>query len=129
MSATNLRYGYLIYSVDLEVDGQKFLTASRLPLVDIMYTLSLSVHDLSSDGAAEIDFTENSYMIRLRLQEGKVKFTPSLGAGPEAPECALANYVAAVQEFVTSGISHLVGKYPDIANNQVMSEMRGLAGM
>ncbi|GGX84830.1 hypothetical protein [Streptomyces fructofermentans] len=129
VSATDLRYGYFIYPVDFKVGGQEFLTAAQLPLVDIMYTLSLSVRDLGSNGSAEIDFTENSYVIRIKLQDSRVKFTPSHGAGAVAPECDLAEYVSEVQEFVTSGISHLVGGYPVFEDNRVIDEMKELAEM
>jgi hypothetical protein len=128
-SATNLRYGYFEYPVDFKVGEQAFLSVAPTPLVDIMFTLAYSLQTLRSDGSAEIDFTENSYVIRLQLEGDRVRFTPSHRAAPVPPECPLADYAKETRAFITSGIEWLVNRYPAIGGNPALSELRELAGV
>ncbi|MGP4088499.1 hypothetical protein [Streptomyces sp. KR55] len=128
-SATNLRYGYFAYPVDFTVDGHAFLSAAPTPLVDIMFTLAYSLQELKANGSAEIDFTENSYVIRLELDGDRVKFTSSHGAPPVAPQCPFEEYVAAARAFVAAGIEWLVNHHPAIGNNPALRELRELAGV
>jgi hypothetical protein len=128
-SATNLRYGYFAYSVDFKVGPHAFLSASSIPLVDIMFTLAYSLQELQSNGSAEIDFTENSYVIRLVLNGDQVQFTSSRGGPPVAPQCPFGEYVAAARAFITAGIEHLVHHHPAIGDNPALRELREIAGV
>ncbi|MFI8894538.1 hypothetical protein [Streptomyces paradoxus] len=129
LSATDLRYGFFDYPVDFIVDGHAFLAASRTPLVDIMFTLGLSLHGLRTAGSAEIDFTENSYVIRLERAGDQVRFTASYGAPTPSPRCSLDAYTSAVRSFVADGVEYLERHHPALARNPAMQELRELAGI
>ncbi|MGW6056511.1 hypothetical protein [Streptomyces sp. NPDC055189] len=129
LSATDLRYGYFECTVVFKVAEQELLAGAGTPLVDIMFTLAYSLKTLHSGGAADIDFTENTYVIHVELAGDRVRFTPSYNAGPVAPECLLADYEVAVRSFVTSGITWLVQQYPAIERNPALGRLRELAGL
>lgn len=126
-SATNLRYGYFEYPVDFKVGPHAFLSAAPTPLVDIMFTVAYSLQELQSNGSAEIDFTESSYVIRLVLDGDQVKFTSSHRAPSVAPQCPFAEYAATVRAFVTAGIECLERHHPAIGGNPALRELRELA--
>jgi hypothetical protein len=126
LSATDLRYGWFAFPVDFEVGGHAFLSASREPLVDIMFSLAHSLHTLCSRGSAEIDFTENSYVIRLRRDGEDVEFTSSYAAPAVAPRCPVQEYVEGVCAFVGTGVEWLVEHRPALAENPALHELRAL---
>jgi hypothetical protein len=94
-----------------------------------MFTLAYSLQELQSNGSAEIDFTENSYVIRLVLNGDQVQFTSSRGGPPVAPQCPFGEYVAAARAFITAGIEHLVHHHPAIGDNPALRELREIAGV
>ncbi|MFJ1961829.1 hypothetical protein [Streptomyces massasporeus] len=126
ISATDLRYSFFEYPVDFIVDDHTFLSREEVPLVDIMFTLGRSLESLRSAGAAEIDFTENSYVIHLELVGDRVRFTSSHRAPAVPPECPFDDYAAAVRTFITSGVARLVENRPALAENPVLDELRAL---
>jgi hypothetical protein len=126
LSATDLRYGWFAYQIDFKVGGHAFLSATREPLVDIMFTLAYTLQELRAGGSAEIDFTENSYVIHLELAGDRVRFTSSHRAPAVPPECPFDDYAAAVRAFVASGIACLVENRPALAENPVLDELRAL---
>lgn len=129
LSATDLRYGFFEYPVDFTVDGHAFLSAARLPLIDIMFTLGHSLESLSSVGAAEIDFTENSYVIRLALAGDQVQFTSTRGVPTPPPSCSLDAYVSRVLSFITEGVEYLERHHPALTRNPAMASLRERAGV
>ncbi|MFI5663545.1 hypothetical protein [Streptomyces sp. NPDC051684] len=128
LTATDLRYGFFEYPVDLTVEGHAFLSASRPPLIDIMFTLGHSLHGLRTDGSASIDFTENTYMIHLERTREQVLFSASHGAATPRPSCSFAAFTSEVRSFITKGLAYLEPRYPALARNPAMSELRVLAG-
>ncbi|MEW2811271.1 hypothetical protein AB0929_29925 [Streptomyces massasporeus] len=126
ISATDLRYAFFAYPVDFIVDGHTFLSREEIPLVDIMFTLGRSLERLRSAGVAEIDFTENSYVIHLELVGDRVRFSSSHRAPAVPPECPFDGYAAAVRAFVASGVACLVESHPALAENPVLDELRAL---
>ncbi|MFK4066811.1 hypothetical protein [Streptomyces sp. NPDC029674] len=127
--ATNLRYGYFDYPVDFRVSSHAFLSASSTPLLDIMFTLAHSLRELRSRGSAEIDFTENSYVIRLAIDADQVRFTSSHRAPSAPPRCPLEEYATAARAFITRGTEYLVTHHPPLGDNPALSELRDLAGL
>lgn len=126
LSATDLRYGWFAYQIDFKVGGHAFLSATREPLVDIMFTLAYSLQELRADGSAQINFTENSYVIHLELVGDRVRFTSSHRTPAVPPECQFEDYTAAVRAFVASGVAYLVESRPALAENPVLDELRAL---
>ncbi|MEW2810879.1 hypothetical protein AB0929_27865 [Streptomyces massasporeus] len=126
LSTTDLRYAFFEYPVDFIVDGHAFLTAARPPLIDIMFTLGRSLQSLRSTGAADIDFTENTYVIRLQLVGDRVRFTSSHRAPAVPPEWPVEDYAAAVRAFVATGMACLVENHPALAENPALDELRAL---
>ncbi|MEU0243294.1 hypothetical protein ABZ192_03055 [Streptomyces sp. NPDC006235] len=128
LSATDLRYAFFEYPVDFIVDGHAFLSAARLPLIDIMFTLGYSLQSLRSTGTAEIDFTENTYVIRLQLIGDQVHFTSTpRGVPTPHPSCSFNEYVSGVRSFITDGVEYLEHRYPALARNPAMNSLRELA--
>ncbi|MFI2715740.1 hypothetical protein ACH5AI_05230 [Streptomyces collinus] len=126
LSATDLRYGFFSYPVDFIVEGHAFLSAARPPLTDIMFTSARSLHSLRDTGSAEIDFTENTYVIRLERAGDQVRFTPSYNAPTPRPRCSFDAYLSGVRSFVTDGVEYLEMRYPALAVNPAMHELRAL---
>ncbi|MFD5229120.1 hypothetical protein ACFWJ5_11405 [Streptomyces qaidamensis] len=126
LSATDLRYGFFEYPVDFIVEGHAFLSAARPPLADIMFTSAHSLHSLRAAGSAEIDFTENTYVIRLELAGDQVRFTASHNAPTPRPHCSFDAYISGVRSFVTDGVEYLEMRYPALADNPAMHELRAL---
>ncbi|MFD5131953.1 hypothetical protein [Streptomyces olindensis] len=112
LTATDLRYGFFDYPVDFTVDGHAFLAGTRTPLVDIMFTVGRSLHGLRTEGSAEIDFTENTYVIRLERAGDQVRFTASYGSPTPPPRCSLDAYTAEARSFVTGGVEYLERHHP-----------------
>ncbi|MEV7082151.1 hypothetical protein AB0N88_27015 [Streptomyces sp. NPDC093516] len=129
LTATDLRYGFFEYPVDFTVDGHAFLAAAHTPLVDLMFTVGHSLHGLRTEGAATIDFTENTYVIRLELVGDRVRFTASHDAPAPAPGCPLDTYVCEARRFVTDGVEYLERQHPALARNPAMAALRELAGV
>ncbi|WP_327668651.1 MULTISPECIES: hypothetical protein [unclassified Streptomyces] len=129
LTPTDLRYGFFEYPVDLTVEGHAFLSAARPPLIDIMFTLGLSLQSLRTDGSAQIDFTENTYVISLELVGDQVQFTSTRGVPTPTPSCSVDAYTSEVRSFITSGLEHLETQYPALARNSAMHELRVLAGL
>ncbi len=127
LTATDLRYGFFDYPVDFTVDGHAFLAGTRTPLVDIMFTVGRSLHGLRTEGSAEIDFTENTYVIRLERAGDQVRFTASYGAPTPPPRCSLDAYTAEARSFVTGGVEYLERHHPALARNPAMASLRELA--
>ncbi|MEW2611543.1 hypothetical protein AB0937_15350 [Streptomyces sp. NPDC047880] len=122
-----MRYGFFEYPVDFVVGGHAFLSAARPPLTDIMFTLGYSLEDLRSVGAAEIDFTENSYVIRLRRAGDQVQFTSTRGVPMPHPSCSFDAYAAEARAFITGGVEYLERRHPALARNPAMTSLRELA--
>lgn len=129
LTATDLRYGLFEYPVDLTVEGHAFLSGARPPLIDIMFTLGLSLQSLRTDGSAQIDFTENTYVISLELAGNQVQFTSTRGVPTPTPSCSLDAYTSEVRSFIANGLEHLEAQYPALAQNPATSELRALAGL
>ncbi|WP_244176911.1 hypothetical protein [Streptomyces albus] len=103
LSATDLRYGFFEYPVDLIVDGHAFLSAARPPLIDIMFTLGRSLQSLRSAGAAKVDFTDNTYVIRMQLVGRQIEFTSTpRGVPTPHPSCSFDEYVSEVRSSPTA---------------------------
>lgn len=127
LSATDLRYEFFEYPIDFIVDGHAFLSAARPPLIDIMFTLGYSLQSLRSAGAAEIDFTEDAYVIRLQLVGNQVEFTSTPGGVPTPhPSCSFDEYVSGVRSFITDGVEYLELHHPALARNPAMRSLREL---
>ncbi|MEC7051352.1 hypothetical protein RFN57_03395 [Streptomyces violaceochromogenes] len=126
ISATDLRYGWFAYQIDFKVGGHAFLSSTREPLVDIMFTLAYTLQELRAGGSAEINFTENSYVIHLKLVGNRVRFTSSHRTPAVPPECPFEDYTAAVRAFVASGVAYLVESRPALAENPALDELRAL---
>ncbi|MFI8947244.1 hypothetical protein ACIGO6_12075 [Streptomyces sp. NPDC053750] len=129
LGATDLRYGFFEYPVDFIVDGHAFLSADRPPLIDIMFTLGYSLESLESAGVAEIDFTENTYVIRLELAGDQVQFTSTRTVPTPHPSCSFDEYMSGVRSFITDGVEYLELHHPALSRNPAMRELRGLAGV
>jgi hypothetical protein len=127
ISATDLRYAFFEYPVDFVVDGHTFLSREQIPLVDIMFTLGHSLERLRSAGAAEVDFTENTYVIRMRLVGDQVQLTSSRGVPTPHPSCSFDAYVSGVRSFITDGVEYLELHYPALSQNPAMRSLRELA--
>ncbi|WP_157851667.1 hypothetical protein [Streptomyces monomycini] len=122
-SSMNLRYGFFVYPVNLRVDGVEFLSAARVPLIDIMFTVAYSLKDLDHNGAGEVDFTENARVIYVTQQGDNVVFTdPHAGTA----SCLRSEYFDAVRDFARQGIQHLADRHPEILSNKTISELREL---
>ncbi|MFD5341165.1 hypothetical protein [Streptomyces hawaiiensis] len=126
LSVTDLRYGWFAYQIDFKVGGHAFLSATREPLVDIMFTLAYTPQELRAGGSAEINFTENSYVIHLKLVGDRVRFTSSHRTPAVPPECPVEDYTAAVRSFVASGVAYLVESRPALMENPALDELRAL---
>ncbi|MBB4796168.1 hypothetical protein [Streptomyces nodosus] len=124
-SATNLRYGYFEYPINFIVGGHVLLSATRTPLIDIMFSLAYSVQELNSVGFSEIDFTENTHVIRIGLDEGRVAFTSSRSPAVTS-DCPFEEFVSTVRKFVANGIKWLTGQYPQIVKNPALRELHKL---
>lgn len=128
LTATDLRYGFFEYPVDLTVEGHAFLSGAPLPLIDIMFTLGLSLQSLRTDGSAQIDFTENTYVISLELVDDQVLFTSTRGVPTPTPSCSLDAYTPEVRPFIANGLEYLELQHPSLARNSATHELRALAG-
>ncbi|MEB8340167.1 hypothetical protein [Streptomyces endophyticus] len=129
LTATDLRYGFFEYPVDLTVEGHAFLSASRPPLIDIMFSLGHSLQILHTDGKTEIDFTENTYVIHLQLVGDQVRFTSTRGVPTPPPSSSLDSYTSEVRSFIANGLEYLEAQYPALVRNAAMHELRVLAGL
>ncbi|MFI8895808.1 hypothetical protein [Streptomyces paradoxus] len=129
LSTTDLRYEFFEYRVDFTVDGHAFLSAARPPLLDIMFSLGRSIKSLRTAGTAKIDFTENTYVIRLQLVGDRVQFTSTRGVPTPHPNCSFDEYVSEARSFITGGVEYLERHYPALARNPAMSSLRELAGI
>ncbi|MFE5894707.1 hypothetical protein ACFQ6E_37995 [Streptomyces sp. NPDC056462] len=127
LSATDLRYGFFEYPVDFIVDDHAFLAGEQIPLIDIMFTLGSSLQSLRTTGSAEIDFTENTYVIRLELTVAQVQFTSTRGVLTPYPSCSLDEYMSGVRSFITGGVEYLELHHPALARNPAMISLRELA--
>jgi hypothetical protein len=127
LSTTDLRYEFFEYPVDFTVDGHAFLSAARPPLIDIMFSLGRSMESLRTVGTAKIDFTENTYVIRLQLVGDQVQLTSSRGVPTPHPSCSFDAYVSGVPSFITDGVEYLELHYPALARNPAMRSLRELA--
>ncbi|MER7484065.1 hypothetical protein ABTX60_41635 [Streptomyces sp. NPDC126510] len=130
LGTTDLRYGFFEYPVDFTVDGHAFLSAARPPLIDIMFSLGRSMESLRTVGTAKIDFTENTYVIRLQLVGDQVQFTSTpRGVPTPHPSCSFDEYVSEARSFITDGLEYLEHHYPALARNPAMSSLRELANI
>ncbi|MFD5234622.1 MULTISPECIES: hypothetical protein [Streptomyces] len=129
LSTTDLRYEFFEYPVDFTVDGHAFLSGARPPLIDIMFSLGHSMKSLQAVGTAKIDFTENTYVIRLQLVGDRVQFTSTRGVPTPHPNCSFDEYASEARSFITAGVEYLEHHYPALARNPAMSSLRDLAGI
>ncbi|MEB8340159.1 hypothetical protein [Streptomyces endophyticus] len=129
LTATDLRYGFFEYPVTLTIEDHAFLSTSHVPLIDIMFSLGNSLQNLHKHGSAQIDFTENTYVISLELAGNQVQFTSTRGVLAPAPSCSLDAYTSEVRSFISNGLEYLEAQYPTLAQNPAMSELRALAGL
>ncbi|MFJ7072242.1 hypothetical protein [Streptomyces sp. NPDC098781] len=129
ISATDLRYAFFEYPVDFVVDGHAFLSRGQMPLIDIMFTLGHSLERLRFAGAAEVDFTESTYVIRIRHVGDQVQFTSSRGVPTPHPSCSFDSYVSGVRSFITDGVEYVELHHPALARNPAMKALRELANI
>ncbi|MHC5256611.1 hypothetical protein ACYSUO_01885 [Streptomyces sp. UC4497] len=129
LTATDLRYGFFFYPVDFTIEGHAFLSYDQHPLIDIMFSLGHSLQRLRTEGSAQIDFTENTYVIRLELAGDQVRFTSNRGTPPPPLSCPLDAYTSEVRSFIANGLEHIEAQYPALARNSAMHELRVLPGL
>lgn len=94
-----------------------------------MFSLGRSMESLRTVGTAKIDFTENTYVIRLQLVGDQVQLTSSRGVPTPHPSCSFDEYASEIRSFITDGVEYLELHYPALARNPAMSSLRELAAI
>ncbi|MFF0747110.1 hypothetical protein ACFYVL_42670 [Streptomyces sp. NPDC004111] len=125
VSVTDLRYGYFDYPTVFRVGAQSFISYPT-PIVDLMYCLALCVREIPVGGESDIDFTENSYVIRFVQSGGFLEITSSAGG---YATCPADLFYTEARKFIYAGISHIAAEYPVLQRHAAFREIKRIAGI
>ncbi|MFE0458561.1 hypothetical protein ACFW1A_04770 [Kitasatospora sp. NPDC058965] len=123
VSRADLRWYYFLCDLSFTI-GEVHLTPpwSWTPVFDFLWSMKGVLEHLERGEHSTVGFTENAELIEFAPDDGKVRVSCTYAAAEAA--CELADLKDSWLGFRQAVLTELSGKYPRLAANPVLAELR-----